>query len=185
MKSSFVYPLAVIVTASPAAVAQTTATTTTTATATATTTTTATTTFPSARFALRIEPAFGVSGGHFYNQLAGARVDARFTDEVALGAYVGYANLKGQEGRAHDVLPALELEYRPKFGTSRAFGLPLRFATGYLPENGPVLRLSLGISYAVTPKFDLVLDAFTPTFWVIRDRTVVSLGAALEASWSP
>jgi hypothetical protein len=179
MSRSFLYPLAVIVTAAPAAIAQTTAT------ATATATTTTTTTFPSARLALRIEPAFGVSGGHFYNQLGGARVDARFTDEVALGAYLGYANLKGQEGRAHDVLPALELEYRPRFGASRTFGLPLRFATGYLPENGPVLRLSLGMSYAVTPKFDLVLDAFTPTFWVIRDRTVISLGAALEASWAP
>jgi len=179
MRRSFLYPLAAIVTAAPAAIAQTTATT------TATSNATTTATFPSARLALRIEPAFGVSGGHFYNQLAGARVDARFTDEVALGAYLGYANLKGQEGRAHDVLPALELEYRPTLGASRAFGLPLRFATGYLPENGPVLRLSLGISYAVTPKFDLVLDAFTPTFWVIRDRTVVSLGAALEASWAP
>jgi hypothetical protein len=179
MMRPFPYPLAVIMTAAPAAIAQPTAT----ATATATTTTTAT--FPSARFALRIEPAFGVSGGQFYNQLAGARVDARFTDKVALGAYLGYANLKGQEGRANNVLPALELEYRPSFGTSSAFGLPLRFATGYLPKNGPVLRLSLGISYAVTPKFDLVLDAFTPTFWVIRDRTVVSLGAGLEASWAP
>jgi hypothetical protein len=60
----------------------------------------------------------------------------------------------------------------------------LRFATGYLPNNGPVLRLSLGASYAVTPQVDIVLDAFTPTFWVIRDRTVASLGGALEVSWS-
>jgi hypothetical protein len=132
------------------------------------------------RVAVRGEPAFGVSGGQFFNQLVGARLDYRFTEQLALGGYLGYANLKGQEGRAHNVLPSLELEYRAKLGSASSFGLPLRFATGYLPNNGPVLRLSAGVSYAVSPSFELTLDAFTPTFWVIRDRTVVSLGGALE-----
>lgn len=157
--------------------------------ATATVSSPATVTAPAsepsrARFALRAEPAFGVSGGSFYNQLVGARLDYRFTDELSLGGYVGYANLKGQHGRAHDVLPSLELEYRPSLGSSSSFGLPLRFATGYLSGNGPVLRLSAGISYAVSSKVDVVLDAFTPTFWVIRDRTVASLGGALEVSYA-
>jgi hypothetical protein len=26
---------------------------------------------------------------------------------------------------------------------------------------------------------------FAPTFWVVRDRTVISLGAALEISYAP
>jgi hypothetical protein len=115
----------------------------------------------------------------------GARADARFTDRLALGAYLGYANLKGQNGRVHNVLPALELEYRPSLGEASAFGLPLRFTTGYLPQNGPMLRLSAGLSYAVSPGVELVLDAFAPTFWIIRDRTVVSLGAGLEVSYAP
>jgi hypothetical protein len=141
--------------------------------------------FSRARLALRAEPAFGVAGGRFFNQLVGARADYRFTEQISLGGYLGYANLKGQEGRAHNVLPSLELEYRPSLDASNRFGLPLRFATGYLPNNGPVLRLSIGVSYALGPTVDLVLDAFTPTFWVIRDRTVVSLGGALEIAWSP
>ena len=135
--------------------------------------------------ALRAEPAAGVSGGRFFNQLIGARADYRFTEYLSLGAYVGYANLKGQDGRAHNVLPSLELECRPSLGGSNTFGLPLRFATGYLPNNGPVLRLSIGLSYAISPNVDVVIDAFTPTFWVIRDRTVVSLGGALEIGWAP
>jgi hypothetical protein len=137
------------------------------------------------RYALQVEPAFGVAGGSFYNQLAGARVDYRFTPEIALGSYLGYANLKGKDGRAHDLLPYLNLEYRPRLGQDSAFGLPLGFATGYLPNNGPFLRLSAGLSYAVSPATDIVFAFFTPTFWVVHDRTVVSLGAALEVSYAP
>jgi len=141
-------------------------------------------TFAPLRVAVQAEPAWGVSGGTFYNQLVGARLDYRFTDSLALGPYVGYANLKGHDGRAHNVLSYLALEYRPRLGAG-GFRLPLRFATGYLPQNGPVLRLSAGASYALSPTVDIALDAFTPTFWVIRDRTVVSLGGALEISYSP
>jgi hypothetical protein len=141
--------------------------------------------FARVRYALQVEPAFGVVGGRFYNQLAGARVDYRFTSELALGFYLGYANLKGKEGRAHDVLPYLNLEYRPRLGQNSAFGLPLGFGTGYLPNNGPFLRLSAGLSYAVSPQTDVVIAFFTPTFWVVHDRTVISLGAALEVSYAP
>jgi hypothetical protein len=141
--------------------------------------------FARVRYAFQVEPAFGVVGGGFYNQLAGARIDYRFTSELSLGWYLGYANLKGKEGRAHDVLPYLNLEYRPRLGQSSAFGLPLGFGTGYLPNNGPFLRLSAGFSYAVSPQTDVVIAFFTPTFWVVHDRTVISLGAALEVSYAP
>lgn len=143
------------------------------------------TNFARVRYALQAEPAFGVAGGTFYNQLAGARVDYRFTEQIALGGYLGYANLKGKEGRAQDVLPYLNLEYRPRLGQSSAFGLPLGFGTGYLPNNGPFLRLSVGASYAVSPQTDIVFAFFTPTFWVVHDRTVISLGTALEISYAP
>jgi hypothetical protein len=135
--------------------------------------------------ALRAEPAFGVSGGSFYNQLVGARASYRFADNLSLGPYIAYANLKGQDGRAHNVLPSLELEYRVSLGASSAFKIPLRFATGYLPMNGPVMRLSAGIGYALSPHVDIVLDLLTPTFWVIRDRTVASLGAGFEIGFTP
>ncbi len=142
-------------------------------------------TFAPVRIAVQAEPAWGVSGGSFYNQLVGARLDYRFTESLALGPYVGYANLKGHDGRAHNVLSYLALEYRPRLGASSSLRLPLRFATGYLPQNGPVLRLSAGVSYALSPSVEIALDAFTPTFWIIRDRTVASLGAALEVSYAP
>jgi hypothetical protein len=47
------------------------------------------------------------------------------------------------------------------------------------------MRLSVGVSYAVNAHTDIVIDFFTPTFWVIHDRTVISLGAALEVSYAP
>ena len=143
------------------------------------------TSFARVRYAFQVEPAFGVAGGSFYNQLAGARIDYRFTPEIALGGYLGYANLKGKDGRAHDVLPYLNLEYRPRLGQNSAFGLPLGFGTGYLPNNGPFLRLSAGLSYALGPQTDVVIAFFNPTFWVVHDRTVISLGAALEVSYAP
>ncbi|HMI85593.1 MAG TPA: hypothetical protein VK550_15960 [Polyangiaceae bacterium] len=137
------------------------------------------------RFALQVEPAFGLTGDGFYNQLAGARVDYRFTDQIALGGYLGYANLHGKDGRAHNVLPYLNLEYRLRLGEKSAFGLPLAWGSGYLPNNGPFLRLSAGVSYAVSPHIDVVVALFTPTFWIVHDRTVISLGAALEISYAP
>jgi hypothetical protein len=141
--------------------------------------------FAPLRYALQGEAAFGVGSGTFYNQLAGARIDYRFTEQIALGGYLGYANLKGKDGRAHDVLSYLNLEYRPRLGENSAFGLPLGFGTGYLPNNGPFLRLSAGISYVLSPHTDVVLAFLTPTFWVIHDRTVISLGTAVEISYAP
>ena len=45
---------------------------------------------------------------------------------------------------------------RAKLGET--IGLPLRIGSGYLPKNGPFLRFSAGVSYAVTPSFDLVVE---------------------------
>jgi hypothetical protein len=136
------------------------------------------------RFALQAEPQIGVSGGKFFNQLVTARFDYRFTPTLSFGPSLSYANLKGKDGRTSNALASLVLEYRPSIGAS-AWGVPLRFAPGYLPQNGPVLRLSAGIAYALGPHVDVVLDAFTPTFLVIKNGTVVSLGGALELSYAP
>ena len=127
----------------------------------------------------------GVSGGKFFNQLIAARLDYRFTPTLSLGPSLAYANLKGKDGRTSNVLASILLEYRPSLADGSSFSLPLRLAPGYLPQNGPVLRLSAGIAYALSPHVDLVLDAFTPTFLVIKNGTVVSLGGALELSYAP
>ena len=76
------------------------------------------------------------------------------------GPYVGYVNLEGPEGRVHNALLLLQMEYSVRLSKNGAFGMPLRFGSGYLPKNGPVLRTSAGLAYtfdeAITLGVDLV-----------------------------
>lgn len=133
---------------------------------------------PSRRLAVQTEGALGVAGGAFYNQLLGARLDFRFSPAVSLGAYLGYANLKGKEGRAHALLPCVQLEYAaPLAPRLRA---PLRFGTGYLPRNGPLARVAAGLAFALAPSVDLVAELFAPTVWVTSNRALLSMSLALE-----
>jgi hypothetical protein len=138
--------------------------------------------FPEWRLAVQTEGAFGVSGETaFYNHLAGARIDRRFSPSVTFGAYVGYANLKGKQDRAHNVLTLLLLEVRPKLGES--VGMPLRAGSGYLPKNGPVLRMSAGLAWLPSDGFELGVDLIAPTVWITRDDPVVSMDVAVEAAF--
>ncbi len=135
------------------------------------------------RVALQTEAAFGIGGNDFYNHLAGARLDHRFTRRAALGGYVGYANLKGKEGRAHNVLSYAMVEYRIPIG-SGTFGVPLRYGIGYLPKNGPFMRTSAGIGLAASEQIEIVLDLLAPTVWLTHDEAVVSLDLAAEVALS-
>ncbi len=135
------------------------------------------------RLAVQTESAFGVSGdAYFYNHLAGARLDHRFSETVSLGCYLGYVNLRGKQGRASNLLPYLMLEARPKLGGD--FGLPLRWAPGYLPKNGPFMRFSAGVSLAASDSVDIVADLLAPTLWLTHDETVVSMDVALELAFA-
>ena len=138
---------------------------------------------PRLRLALQTEGAIGVSGDGFYNHLVGARLDYRFTSSVAGGVYVAYANLKGKDGRVSNVLPLLSIEYRFGFGETESFGIPVRFASGYLANNGPVLRLSGGLGFRVSDGFEVNFDLVAPTFWSSRDETVVSFDLAAELAF--
>jgi hypothetical protein len=131
------------------------------------------------RAALQTESAIGVGGNEFYNHLVGARLDHRFTRRVAVGLYGGYVNLKGKEGRAHNVLSYGQVEYRIPFG-SGTLGMPLRYGIGYLPRNGPFMRTSAGLGLSVSDSVDIGLDLLAPTFWVTYDETVVSMDFAVE-----
>ena len=55
--------------------------------------------------------AIGVYPGDFYNQLVGGRVDLVFSPHVSFGGYLGYANLKGKDGRASNLLAYAQVEY--------------------------------------------------------------------------
>jgi hypothetical protein len=135
------------------------------------------------RLALSAETAFGLSNPSFVNELVGARFDYGFTRDVALGTYLGYANLKGRNGRSGNVLPYFQIEYRLHGANSDGFAIPLRFGTGYLPRNGPFARLSAGLSFPLGEKAHLGLDLIAPAVWIVHNRTVYSMNVAAEVAF--
>jgi hypothetical protein len=136
-----------------------------------------------ARLAVALESARGHTGAGFRNGMAGLRVDLVFGPRVSLGGYFGSANLKGKDGRTQALLSYVQLEYlaplAPRFLNLR---LPLRFATGYLARNGPVVRASAGLAIALSRRIDLVTELITPMAWVATDQTVFSTNVSIEAS---
>jgi hypothetical protein len=127
----------------------------------------------------------GITPGPFYNHLVGVRLDYAFTPSFSLGPYLAYANLKGPDGgRANNALALLTLSYRAVPKAGRALGIPFRFSSGYLPENGPVLRGSVGLSYASSDRWEFSLDLLSPTVWIVRGQGALSLDVALELSYA-
>jgi len=122
--------------------------------------------------------AFGVTHAKFFNELLGARLDYRFSSRFAFGVSLSYANLEGKERRVHNALPEVVSEYRVPL-QREAFGLPLRLALGYLPQNGPTLRLSAGLDFAISDGVSCELSPLEPMLWLNRDRPEVSLDGSL------
>lgn len=133
------------------------------------------------RAAVHSTTAFGVRGGRFVNQLVGARFDLLTASRFAVELDVAYANLDGKDARVHNVLPQLALRYRLPFGNT-GLGLPLRFAGGFLPKNGPTARAAAGLDFDATDSVRLELTPLEPMLWVVRERSEVSfnLGANLS-----
>ena len=134
------------------------------------------------RLAVQTEAANGVATGSFYNQLAGARLDLLFSPHVSFGGYLGYVNLKGKGGRASNLLSYAEVEYRTG-APGDTVRIPFRFASGYLPRNGPVVRMATGFAFALTPRVDLVTELLAPMFWVTNDQMLLSMNVSLELAW--
>ena len=130
------------------------------------------------RLALTSTSALGVTHAGFFNQLVGARLDYRFTPRFTLGAALSYANLEGRAERAHNALPEARLEYAlPVSGDD--FSLPFHFTAGYLPKNGPTLRLGAGVAIGLGESASIELIPLEPMIWVVRERPEVSLDASL------
>jgi hypothetical protein len=136
------------------------------------------------RLAIQTEGAFGLAERFFYNHLAGARIDYGFPGDFAIGGYLGYANLKGKDGRASNVLPYAQVEYRIHWSSTSGVRIPIRFGSGYLPKNGPFLRLAAGPSFPLGGSVRLGFDVLAPTIWVIRNSTVFSMDVAAEVSFA-
>ncbi len=130
--------------------------------------------------AVQTESAIGAGDTRFYNHLLGARLDLRITRGFLLGAYFGYANLRGRNDRANNLLAYLMLENRVEVVGVDGLSVPLRGAVGYLPYNGPFVRIAAGVNYALNDRFELGADILAPTFWFTPDRRVVSFDLALE-----
>jgi hypothetical protein len=133
------------------------------------------------RLAVQTEGAIGVYPGDFYNQLAGVRLDLVFSPHVSFGGYLGYANLKGKDGRVSDLLPYVQVEYLA--GAPGGIRIPFRFGSGYLPRNGPIARLATGFAFALTPTIDVVTELLAPMIWVTRNQMVLSMDVSAELSF--
>jgi hypothetical protein len=131
----------------------------------------------------RTDFAFGASRDFFFNALLGARIDYRITPDIRVGAYLGYANLRGKDGRASNLLMLAQIEDRVRISASTDLRVPLRLGLGYLPQNGPVVRLAAGLGFPIGNRWEMTFDLLAPTFWVLPERTVVSLDLAAELGY--
>lgn len=124
--------------------------------------------------------AFGLSGGGFLNELAGARVELEHTPRFFIGFSLAYANLKGKDGRVSNALPEAMLGYRLPVG--RVVGVPFHIASGYLAKNGPTLRVGTGFDFRLGERARLELTLLEPMVWVTKERPESSLNAGLAFS---
>jgi hypothetical protein len=129
------------------------------------------------RLGLVSTSAFGMSHARFFNQLVGGRLEYRFDSHFAFGGALSYANLEGKDERAHNVLPEATSAYRVGLD-ARTFALPLRLSLGYLPKNGPTLRVSAGLELAFSDALSLELVPLEAMLWVTRERPEFSLDAS-------
>ena len=128
--------------------------------------------------------ALGMPKLDFVNELVGARLELGYTPRWTFGLGLAYANLKGKDGRVSNALPEASVAYRVPFGDG-AFGIPIRFAGGYLPMNGPTLRLTTGLDFALGDDVGCELALVEPMIWVARDRPEFSLnvGGAVRVTF--
>jgi hypothetical protein len=133
------------------------------------------------RLAAQVDIATGVVTGSFHNQLLGARFDARFSERLSFGGYLGAGDLKGKDGRAHAALVMAVLEYMWGLPTAPV-RCPLRFASGYLAANGPVARLSGGLAFALGKKVDLIGE-LASMVWITNNQNLLSLDFAFELAF--
>jgi hypothetical protein len=120
--------------------------------------------------------AFGVTHAKFFNELLGARLDYRFTPRFAFGAELSYVNLKGKDGRVSNLLPEVTTEYRVPLN-KQVVGMPLRLSLGFLPKNGPTLRIGGGFDISVSDSVSFEIIPLEPMLWITRDRPEVSFDA--------
>jgi len=119
--------------------------------------------------------ALGPGRDGFVNALALARLSYFFKDRLGVSLAAAYVNLRGREERVSNVLVLAGVETAVDLLPDRRIFIPLRAEIGYLPENGPVFRLTAGVSFSLARRVRLNLDLLSPTLWVLPASTPVTL----------
>lgn len=129
------------------------------------------------RWELSLGPTFAFGPGRdaFFNFLASARVGFFPQDRFGFTLTVSYANLRGSEGRVSNVLFMAGVETSVDLAPSIKLFIPLRAEGGYLPLNGPVFRVTAGLSWQFARRWRLEADLLSPTLWILPETTPVSL----------
>jgi hypothetical protein len=79
----------------------------------------------------------------------------------------------------------VHVEYRAGLDRRDTVELAFRYAAGYLPANGPFMRLSGGLGFHLSDDVDVLVDLIVPTFWLTKDLPVVSANFAAELGFTP
>lgn len=136
---------------------------------------------PGRRFQLGLYTvsAIGADGNGFYNHLIELSLGVRLRRNIILSLQLGYANLNGRDGRENNLLPMLVFERRLRLGPQLDLSIPIKGAVGFLPFNGPVLRVSAGLTYAIGERIEITADVLCPSFWLIGEDVFVSMNVSL------
>jgi hypothetical protein len=123
---------------------------------------------------------FGTNEDGFVNALIGVRADYAVTPAFRVGIEVAYANLEGDDDRAHSVLGLLQFEGRAAL--SENWSVPARIGLGHLASNGAVLRIATGVAVKLASRLELVLEV-APTLFSTRDGVYPSVGPGVELAF--
>lgn len=131
--------------------------------------------------------ALGPGKDAFVNFLGMVRATWFPADRVGISASLSYANLNGRSGRVSNLLTTIGVETSVDLVPSSRIFIPLRAEVGYLPANGPVFRLTAGVSFQLAPRVRLEVDVLSPSLWVLAEGAPVSLdlGALVSFGLGP
>jgi hypothetical protein len=128
--------------------------------------------------------AFGPGQDPFANALVMVRGRWFPLDRFGVTASVSYANLRGRDERVSNVLILAGVETSVDLVPSSRVFIPLRFEAGYLPNNGPVFRLTAGVAFNLTRRIRMEIDVLSPTVWVLPETSPVTLDLAAHVSFA-
>jgi hypothetical protein len=128
--------------------------------------------------------AFGPGRDSFVNALLFARAAYYVSDRLGFTGSISYANLRGRQGRVSNALFLVGVETAVDLVPQSRIFIPLRLELGYLPANGPVARITAGLSFPLARRVRLEVDLVSPTLWVLPETSPVSLDLAASMFFS-